>query len=410
MARWKKVVTRVAHHAEGRFDQLKDRLSQRFGTSGEDAPLCIVPYRGYGTADRLYLKGRVLEDEGIPPASEDDSAWRNLVNTYKRFESDEVPGARLKATFQDAEQVVVTDEEGFFDLWLRPTEPLPTDRLWHEIELELLSPQPEGHRTVQATGYVLVPPPSAQFGVISDVDDTVVKTDATNLLRMGRTVFLGNARTRLPFEGVAAFYSALQAGAQEVAFNPLFYVSSSPWNLYDLLTEFLEIQEIPLGPLMLRDWGISNEEVLPTKHGPHKIKSIRQILDTFTELPFILIGDSGQEDPEIYRDIVQKYPDRILAIYIRDVSGDPQRSEAILALAEEVLDSGSTLVLAANTLDAATHAVEQGWVAPESLEFVQAQKEADEGKDESAETPMVIVEGDEPPPHLRVEPPPPDER
>lgn len=393
MARWKKVVTRVATRAEGKLDRLKGRLSRRFSREeGEEDPIIILPYRGYGTAQKLFLKGRVLQDEGIAPASEEDSLWRNFVNTYKRFESDEVPGAQVRARFHGTEQVAVTNEEGYFEFWLEPTAPLPTDRLWHEVELELLAPLRPDQPPARTTGYVLVPPPSAQVGIISDVDDTVIHTNATNLLRMGRTVFLSNARTRLPFEGVAAFYAALQDGSQGSAFNPLFYVSSSPWNLYDLLAEFLEIQKIPLGPLMLRDWGISNEEVLPTKHGPHKMKSIRQIMDTFPALPFILIGDSGQEDPEIYRDVVKQFPNRILAIYIRNVSRKPQRPEAILALAREVAEVGSTLILANDTLDAARHASTQGWVGATTLPAIRAQKEVDAAQGANEEPPMVVVE------------------
>jgi phosphatidate phosphatase APP1 len=109
------------------------------------------------------------------------------------------------------------------------------------------------------------PPPSAQFGVISDIDDTVIRTDATRLLRMLKRTLLENARTRLPFEGVAEFYSGLHARRTVRALNPVFYVSSSPWNLYAVLTDFLEHQGIPLGPLMLRDWGISERGVLPTR-------------------------------------------------------------------------------------------------------------------------------------------------
>ncbi|MGH2541247.1 MAG: App1 family protein, partial [Ardenticatenaceae bacterium] len=390
---WERGVTRFAHGAEQRFDRWRARFSSDPGT--ED-PIKIVAYRGYGTADKMYLKGRVQEDEGIPPASEEDSLWRNMINVYKRFESDEVAGARVLARFQGQEHEIVTDEEGYFDLWIAPAAPLPTDRLWHEIELELSSPQREGHPSTHSTGYVLVPPPSARFGIISDVDDTVVLTNATSVLKMARTVFLGNAHTRVPFAGVAAFYEALQAGITGHEFNPLFYVSSSPWNLYDLLVEFLEIQDIPLGPAMLRDWGISNDEVLPTKHAPHKRKSIFKILDTFPDLSFILIGDSGQEDPEIYHDVVHQYPERILAIYIRNLGRDPMRAEAINALAEEVTKAGSTLVLTDDTLAAALHAAQQEWISQEALPDIRAQvavDTSDTDADTDAQAPTIVIEG-----------------
>lgn len=350
---------RIVHRTENRFDRIKARLSRRYDRND---PYILVAYRGYGTGQRLYLKGRVLEDNGISIATPEDSRWRNLVNTYKRFESDEVPGALVKARFQGLEQHVVTNEEGYFDLWFTPPQSLPEDTLWHPVELELVSPVREGQKPVLTIGTVLAPPPSAKFGIISDVDDTIVHTHATSMVAMGRTVFMGNAHTRTVYTNVPAFYHALQKGKTGNENNPIFYVSSSPWNLYDMLDEFLTLRGIPPGPLMLRDWGITNDEVMPTKHAPHKFKAIRQILNAYPHLPFILIGDSGQEDTTIYATIAEEYPNRILAIYIRDVSYRPKRVAALKALIETILAKGLPLVVSRESRDHARHAVEKGWV------------------------------------------------
>ena len=88
-----------------------------------------------------------------------------------------------------------------------------------------------------ATGRVLVPPSDAEFGVISDLDDTVIQSDVIRKLRMLVKLALSNAHTRKPFRGVAAFYRALHRGR-----NPFFYVSKSPHNLYSPLVEFLQHQ------------------------------------------------------------------------------------------------------------------------------------------------------------------------
>ena len=360
MAGWQQLLAGMASNVEAQFDQLKSRLG---GLLGSDDPLVVVPYLGYGTPDQLIVRGRVLQEKKIRESMDNDTLWDNLLNAYRRFESDEVPFARVRARFQDQATEFVADDEGFFTARIVPGHSLEADRLWHQIELELLEPLREGHPPVHATGQVLVPPPSAQFGVISDIDDTVVYSHATDLLRMARIVFLGNARTRLPFPGVASFYQALQGGAPGSAQNPLFFVSSSPWNLYDLLVEFFRLQEIPIGPLFLRDWGVSAAELLPTAHSGYKLGVIRHILELYPRLPFILIGDSGQEDPEIYRIVVDEYPGRILAIYIRDVSPD-ERDEEVRRLAVEVAGARSSMVLAADTMAMAQHAAAQGWIDP----------------------------------------------
>jgi phosphatidate phosphatase APP1 len=214
-----------------------------------------------------------------------------------------------------------------------------------------------------------MPSRQATFGIISDVDDTVLQTGATSAVSTLKKVLFGNARTRLPFAGVAAFYQALCA-----EHNPIFYVSSSPWNLYDVLSEFFELNDIPRGPLMLRDWGIKPSELLPLGHKNHKLENIRAILNAYPDLPFVLIGDSGQEDPQIYRDVVEEYPERIRAIYIRDVS---KRNTEIATLKDEVSNVGTSLLLASSSLDAAIHAAEIGLISQDAIERVRVRQEDD---------------------------------
>lgn len=372
---WQRRIARTAERLERRLDRVRQGVDAALGPDAR--PIRIEAYRGFGTPERLFLRGRVLRGSPIPPADELHDALTNLGNMLRRFESDEVAGAQVRVRCAGSTVAAMADEEGFFEAWLTPPQPLAADRLWHEATVELLAPEPPlGAAAIPGTGAILVPPVSAEIGIISDLDDTVVRTDAASVLRMARTVFLGNARTRVPFPGVAAFYQALQQGAGRAAFNPIFYVSSSPWNLYDLLTEFLTVQKIPLGPLMLRDWGITPEELLPTGHGVHKLGAIRRILNLYPGLPFVLIGDSGQEDPEIYHKVVHDFPNRIAAVYIRNVSATPERPKAIRTLAVEVERAGSTLLLMDDTLAAAEHAAAQGWIAADAVAAVRAEARA----------------------------------
>jgi phosphatidate phosphatase APP1 len=360
---WERWAARLARSVERRVDSTKSRLS---GPGARQ----VIPYRGFGRPSEVFVSGRVLANPPHAPISASDAWWRNAAAMFRHLESDEVSGARLRIRIAQTERHAFTDEEGFYRAWLMPGRPLPSTGLWHVVDVEVLEPLHPQADSVTTSGLVLVPPDTARFGVISDLDDTVIRTDATRLLTMIRRTFLQNARTRLPFAGVAEFYGGLHLGDDGAEANPVFYVSSSPWNLYPVLTEFLEFQTIPLGPLMLRDWGVSERGVLPTGHGEHKLGAIRQILDTYPDLPFILIGDSGQEDPEIYRDVVHQYRGRILAVYIRNVTADPARARAIGELAEEVRSVGSELLLSDDTLAAAKHAAERGWVGERTIRRV----------------------------------------
>jgi phosphatidate phosphatase APP1 len=243
---------------------------------------------------------------------------------------------------------------------------------------------------VQATAQLRVATGAPSFGVISDLDDTVIQSRITSFLQAVRTVMLGNARTRLPFPGVAAFYRALEQGGDGGQLNPIFYVSSSPWNIHDIIADFMDIQGIPRGPINLRDWDIVLSALTSSRLGNFKEPVINEILELYPSLPFILIGDNSQKDPEIYRGILGRHPGRILAIYIRNVDQNPERSASVQALAKEVLAAGSTLLLADDTYAAAQHAAEQGWITKESLPAIKEEKKADEGTSgEKAEAPGV---------------------
>jgi phosphatidate phosphatase APP1 len=360
---------------------LRDVLGDavRYVRSGGD-PYEIVAYRGYANEARALVHGRVLESPNVTPAAAGDSLWRNLVNTARRVEADPVPHARVLVSVSGSEREVVADDEGFFREWIDLPE-LPTaEGAWRDVELRLLAPLRANQADVRAAGQLRTPERSASFGVISDLDDTVIQSRITNFLQAARTVMLGNARTRLPFPGVAALYEALGRGGDGARRNPIFYVSSSPWNIYDIILDFLDLQKIPSGPIMLRDWDIELSALSSGRLRRHKEPLIREILDLYPALPFVLIGDNSQKDPEIYRSILDDYPGRILAIYIRNVDTQPERSASLKVLAEEVVAAGSTLVLADDSYAAALHAADHGWITRESLPAVRHEEKADEGE------------------------------
>jgi phosphatidate phosphatase APP1 len=376
---WRKPIWGLFSGRDEKMDRVTFNLRRRLKLI---KPLQIITYRSYGTPERLYLKGRLIANKGITAPVEEHSSWRNLVNMYKRFQTDEIPGAQLGVHFKDQHHTITTDEGGYFVLNLAPEEPLELDHIWHPLEVELLSSPVNFKDGLKATAEVLVPPADAEYGIISDVDDTIIETSATNLLKMSGKTLLHNAHTRVPFAGVSAFYHALLLGRNGKRNNPFFYVSSSPWNLYDMLVDFLDVQQIPAGPLLLRDFGMSRNKPTPAGHMGHKLKEIENILLTYPQLDFILIGDSGQEDPKIYREVVRRYPSRILAIYIRDVKLK-RRAQLVEKLSDELKDGPVEMLLVPETVTAAKHAVQKGFILLEAIPEI----EKDTQKDQASATP-----------------------
>ncbi len=364
--------------AESKIDSLTFALKNRLGAN---RPIQIVTYRSYGTPDRLYVKGRVLVNKGIKQSEENDTTWENLLNMYRRFESDEIPNARVQLTLQGQHHEITTDEEGYFVMNIEPKTPLELDDIWHPIKLRLVDAPVKLEEEVTETAYVLVPPPDAEYGIISDIDDTIIRTGATSMLETGRNVLLHNAHTRIPFHGVSQFYSSLQLGRNGKRNNPFFYVSSSPWNNYDLLYHFLELNDIPQGPLLLRDFGIDANKFLSSDHMSHKYTEIENILMTYPKLNFVLIGDSGQQDAPIYSEVVKNYPGRIMAIYIRDVNV-AERTKVVSTIADELKKGGEVdLVLVKETTAAAEHAAEHGFIFREQVAEVSQESELDKQGD-----------------------------
>jgi phosphatidate phosphatase APP1 len=348
-------------------------------------PYAATGYRGYGTREKVLVLGRVQQiDEAVPEIA-GISRWRNLSAAIARIESDPLPHARVRVAIGGLDgdtREISADDEGFFREWIGARDPLPEGG-WQPVRLSLAGAAPRNPSIAlqnpaiadSTIAQCLVPPPGAAFGVISDMDDTVLQSNIASFLRAARLVLLENAQTRMPFPGVAAFYRALQRGTSLTGPNPIFYVSKSPWNLYDVIVQFLERQDIPLGPVLLRDWDIVPDRAAKG----FKRREIEEIFNTYPDLPFILVGDSTQKDPEIYRDIIKAFPGRVRAVYIRNVGAGPGRSEAVKKLALETAAEDAALILADDTLGMARHAADQGWIDPAALAGIGDDKREDEG-------------------------------
>lgn len=373
MVKWKKRIIKLARKARNPFIKIKLELKQQLGWLG--IPM-ILPYYGFGNHNEIILKGSVLEDKGLAKPEVEASIWQNMLAMIKRFQSDEMPGVRLRACFQGETHEVVTNEEGFFEVRFTPNHNMPLDKDWHDVNLELLDEVVQEQGEIRSTGQVMVSQTDSQFGVISDVDDTILISKATNTLKKLRLMLFKNAHTRLPFEGVAAFYRALQKGKNCTCFNPIFYVSSSEWNLYDLLVDFCTVRGIPKGPFLLQTLEDGWYKFWKSGGGDHnhKLDKIRLILNTYQDLNFILIGDSGQRDAEIYSKVVEEFPDRINAIYIRDI-GKKRRKARVIAIGKNV--SGVDMLLVRDTEEAAKHAIQKGFIEPEALKDIHEEYERD---------------------------------
>lgn len=328
--------------------------------------IVVEPYRGYGSSSEIFMIGRVFRQQVAQRKANPDDLAAHLRDIGRRIRRRKIPDALVSVRFGEAETQVTTDADGYFRIHLQTADRPADHHGWHHVDLRLHTDPP-----VAAQGQVFIPPPTCRFVVVSDIDDTVMHTGVANKFGMLWRLFVADAESRIAFPGVAALYRALHGSDQ----NPILYVSRAPWGIYDMLTAFFRLHAIPVGPVMfLREWGLSWHSPLPRRAEDHKRALIEHMLALYRDLPFVLIGDSGQHDPEVYARIVEAYPGRIAAVYIRDVSRSRGRAGEIEHLARAVTQAGSRLLLAADSSAMARDAAEMGFISRDMVPAVMEER------------------------------------
>jgi len=367
-SRWLERTTRdlaeMSHKVSAAFEDKLKRLREQHA----HLPYHIDAYRGMVDGrGRCQLSGRVLgRPQGSAPDPGDDW-WDNLRNSYRRFDAESMPGVKVDVTFRGVTASATTDAEGYFEAELKlPTSKIEDTALWEMAEVHRSEGGPSFLQSVMCV------PKTAKVGLVSDIDDTVLQSNVSNWRGAIRTTLLSNARTRKPLEGVGELYSAFQKGVDGTGPNPVFYVSASPWNVYSLLVDFMELNKIPAGPILLRDIDFDRASLLH-QAGPHsKLAKIQDLIDRFPALQWVLVGDSGQIDAELYAQTVLKYPGRVLAVYIRDIdpAADSRRDRFVDSQIQQVASAKVPMLRVADGSHIAEHLRSLGLIAPEKVEEV----------------------------------------
>ena len=323
--------------------------------------LRVVPFVSHGTADAVHVRARVLltrEDHGQrvdpPPA---------VVAGLGYYLSVEVPGVPLTVDVAGVQADAVSGPEGYVEAKLSVRDLTPG---WHPVTFRLV-----GEADGSAEGRLLVADPEARLGIVSDIDDTVIHTGLTRLVEAVRTTLLTPEDARVPMAGAAELYHGLVAA--DAGRAPIFYVSTGAWNLHPMLERFLTRHGFPAGPLLLTDWGPGSSWLFRETSVAVKTRVITDLLAEHPQLRWVLVGDSGQDDPEAYAAVATAQPDRVRAIYIRDVPPQsPHRARRVRRLADELAACGVPMLLVRDSLAVAEHAHGLGLLDADQRDHVRA--------------------------------------
>ena len=192
--------------------------------------------------------------------------------------------------------------------WQVPAEGIPAAGV---VEFQAVLPEKDGRHF---SGRLFFTKPGGLL-VVSDVDDTIKETGVGNRKALLKNTFLEPFQ---PVPGMAALYRRLEA--RGAVFH---YVSASPWQLFTPLDEFRATNGYPAGVFHLKNFRFKDETFFSLFQKPDKYKMplIEGLIQQAPDVRFVLIGDSGEKDPEVYSALARKYPDRIWKIFIRRTPG-----------------------------------------------------------------------------------------
>lgn len=263
---------------------------------------CFQACVAYANNTKICVKGHVVESSASAGIKRKYSIGRPLRLLLRRYLARGLGNIAVVLYDEDRRYVHFTDKSGYFSFEIeKSTAALSAIRLGIETH------------GVYMTVPVYQPQEKTPYIVVSDVDDTVLKTHATHWWKRLKYLLFYDVHKRKAIPGMQALYTDL-AAREETA--PLFfYVSNSEWNLFDLIRDFLKINHFPEGCLLLRD-RVNHWKALFQKKYSHKYATIEHLMDMYP-LPFLLIGDSGQQDPYIYARLIERYPARVKGVYLR---------------------------------------------------------------------------------------------
>lgn len=175
------------------------------------------------------------------------------------------------------------------------------------------------------TATVHVAPDDAHVGVVCDVDDTVWVTNLHHPLRAAWRTIARSSSGRRPVPGMTNLLRALRERYPDA---PVVYLSNGPWNLAGPVTRFLERRGFPAGPLLMTDWGITPRAWFRDGRA-HKRSSLERLVEDFPQVQWVLVGDDGEHDPDLYSEFAVRHPDQVAAIALRQVK--PRQPERAVA-------------------------------------------------------------------------------
>lgn len=289
---------------EYRFHAWREKRARARGLSP-----AITPFPGYAGTEWVRVLGRVL----IPvPRKKKARGEYAAVRGWRSFAAVPVGFSQVTVTIGDAAHVVVADRGGVIDAVL----PASWTPGWQTFTMSV-----EGGPEVSTRAFVVAA--DQRFGVVCDIDDTVMVTALPRPFVAAWNSFVVDERARQPVPGMSVLLDRL---VHEYPGSPVVYLSTGAWNIAPTLKRFLRRHLFPPGAILLTDWGPTHDRWFRSGR-QHKLDNLRRLAAEFPLVKWLLIGDDGQHDDDIYTTFASEHPDSVSGVAIRQLSP----AEAVLA-------------------------------------------------------------------------------
>ncbi|MCG9972683.1 App1 family protein [Christiangramia crocea] len=274
-------------------------------------------YRGYVNEEELVVFGHLFESWAPDKYSIDKRGIRHAYAILHKFRIKPLSNFKVRLQFKNLDITTKTMEDGYF----RFTVPYDADLEpgWHEY---VVTCKMYDFGMIEK-GELLKPFPS-KLGVISDIDDTFLISHSRSFFKKLYVMLSKNINKRMVFDDVVKHYQRLSSAGQdsEKASNSFFYVSSSEWNLYDFISEFSNLHDLPKAVIKLKKIKTGLRDFITSGRGnhDHKFIKIKDIISFYPHLQYVLLGDDSQHDPFLYERICKTFPMNIKAVYVRQTT------------------------------------------------------------------------------------------
>jgi len=289
---------------ERRFHSWRERRARARGQRPT-----VAAYPGYGGDGWVRVLGRVLIAPQKRPAKGGEYA---SVRGWRSFASVPVAFAQVQVTIAGTTHEVIADRGGVVDVEL----PGALEPGWQTISMTV-----EGSEVIETRVFVISD--DIDFGIVSDIDDTVMVTALPRPFVAAWNSFVLDEHARQPVPGMAVMLERL---TRDRPGSPVIYLSTGAWNVAPTLIRFLRRHVFPSGPMLLTDWGPTHDRWFRSGRD-HKAENLRRLAKEFPHVRWLLVGDDGQHDDALYTAFASEYPDRVRAVAIRRLSP----AEAVLA-------------------------------------------------------------------------------